>query len=825
MLAGADPGPIAEDVAAPPDRLDLRLLPAVVTAWAMAWATPVLGEAVALVCSALAVLACAGFLAAGRRLPPRRRTVALVLAAAFGVGAAAGLAATARVAALGAGPLPDLAAAQATARLDVRVVGDPVVRITPGRWGQSSIVVVPVRVSRVVARGVTTAVRSPVTLLASEQSWARMIPGQKLTVAGRLAPARPRTPAVAVLRVPGHPEAARAAPAPDRAAAEVRAGLRRSVGGLPDGPRALVPALVLGDTSGLDPDLAADFRTAGLSHVLVVSGANVAILLAAVLALARAAGVRLRALPVLGVATIAAFLLVARPEPSLLRASVMGLIAVTGLALGRRSRGVPALCAAVIVLILGDPWLAHAPGFALSVSATAGLLVLAPRWRERLTRRMRPALATALAVPLAAQAACLPVLVLFAGEISLVAVLANVLAVPAVPPAMILGVLAAGAAQLAPPLGAMFAELAGIPAWWIVVVARTSAQIPGATLPWPVGLRGLAAVLAVAALLVAVARARERPRRTPLAIAGLAGLLVVLLLWRPPIPAPLRGVLAGTWPPSGWTLAACDVGQGDALVLRAGPRSAVVVDAGPDPSAVDRCLRRLGVRHVPYLMLSHFHADHVDGLSGVLRGRRVDEIGVAALTEPPGQAEMVRRLADDAGISLTVPAAGEVRSVGDLRWRVLWPRRLIESGSAANNASIAALVEMPGGIRVLLTGDIEPPAQAALLRAEPGLRAEILKVPHHGSRFQDPALLAGLGAGLAIVSAGADNDYGHPAPVTLELLERAGMAVLRTDLQGSVAITIRDDGLEVRAERRRNQRLRAPRGMLTPCPPRSDPRR
>ena len=245
-------------------------------------------------------------------------------------------------------------------------------------------------------------------------------------------------------------------------------------------------------------------------------------------------------------------------------------------------------------------------------------------------------------------------------------------------------------------------------------------------------------------------------------------------------------------------LVACDIGQGDALVLNAGPDAAVVIDAGPDPDAVDGCLRRLGVRRIPYLLLTHFHADHVEGLPGVLRGRAVAEIGVSPLPDPPGQAAEVTRWAGR--IPISHPAPGEQRVAGAVAWRVLWPSRLIAEGSPPNNASVVLLAEIRG-IRILLTGDVEPPAQAALHRAEPGLRADVLKIPHHGSNYQDPILLTSLGARVAVASAGQDNDYGHPAPLTLRLLQAAGMQVLRTDLHGDVAVVIRDGFLAVATRR------------------------
>ncbi|MBA3745597.1 MAG: ComEC/Rec2 family competence protein [Sporichthya sp.] len=709
-----------------------------------------------------------------------------MLAAALGVGAAAGIGAAARVSAMAAGPVDELAAQRATATVDLRVTGDPAVRPTTSRFGSGEVITVPVLVQRVAARGQLTEVRSRVLVVAIDRAWTDLIPGQELRVAGRFAPSRPHTATAALLQVRGRPPSASTAPWRDRAAVDVRAGLRSAVAGLGPDERGLVPGLVLGDTSGLDPGLEEDFQVAGLSHVVAVSGSNLALLLGAVLGLARLSGVRLRALPLVGLATVVVFVFIARPEPSLLRAAVMGIVGVIGLAAGRGGRAAPALCAAVVVLLLVDPWLARSYGFALSVVATAGLIVLAPRWRDRLATRMPRAWATALAVPAAAQAACGPVIVLLTDDVGLIAIPANLLAVPAVPPAMLLGVLATLTWPVCPPLARFFGELAGVPAWWIVTVARQAAAVPGASLPWVGGVRG---ALVLALLTVAVVTARQLRR-----VALVAALIAALLLIRPQVPLP--PLLSGSWPPRDWVLVACDVGQGDALVINAGPGTAVVVDAGPDPAAVDGCLRRLGVRRIPYLLLTHFHADHVEGLPGVLRGRQVAEIGVSPLPDPPGQVEEVTRWAGR--IPLTHPAPGEQRVAGAVSWRVLWPSRLISEGSPPNNASVVLLAEVRG-IRILLTGDVEPPAQAVLHRAEPGLRADVLKIPHHGSAHQDAEFLTSLGARVAIASAGADNDYGHPAPSTLRVLLQAAMRVARTDQQGDIAVVLRDGRLRVAA--------------------------
>ena len=217
---------------------------------------------------------------------------------------------------------------------------------------------------------------------------------------------------------------------------------------------------------------------------------------------------------------------------------------------------------------------------------------------------------------------------------------------------------------------------------------------------------------------------------------------------------------------------------------------------------MQRCLARLEVRAVPVVVLTHFHADHVDGLPAVIQHLRTGEIDVTATEDPAYGARQVRRWAASRGVPVRVPAYGEVRRVGDLTWQVVGPRQVRrhfsgEEGSLANNASLVLVAEARG-LRMLLGGDMEPEAQADLDRSLPGLRVDVLKVPHHGSRYQDPDLLEGLGARVAVVSVGAENDYGHPAAATVALLRRAGMSVERTDEDGDVALTLRDGRLEVR---------------------------
>uniref|UniRef100_UPI003569438A ComEC/Rec2 family competence protein n=1 Tax=Nocardioides sp. TaxID=35761 RepID=UPI003569438A len=318
---------------------------------------------------------------------------------------------------------------------------------------------------------------------------------------------------------------------------------------------------------------------------------------------------------------------------------------------------------------------------------------------------------------------------------------------------------------------------------WIVTVAQHGAGLPTAAIGWGTGATALALLTLVVAAMGWLAPALLRRPAT-----GLACCLVM-------IGSALVSPRDLGWPPGGWVLVACDVGQGDALVVNTGPASAMVVDVGPDPLAVDRCLGRLGVERVPLLVLTHFHADHISGFRAVLEGRRVDRIEVTTTLDPPDGVEGVLEAVSGASPTPVFAQHGETRVIGDVTVQTLWPTRITPSrgagdGSSANDASVVLLVET-AGLRLLLTGDVEPPSQGVLARDLPGLRVDVLKVPHHGSSHQDLPWLTSLEARLALVSVGEDNDYGHPSEEVLTTLTAAGVAVARTDLNGDLAVVVR----------------------------------
>jgi competence protein ComEC len=849
---------------------DLRLVPPALAAWATAAllldAAPDWSLGVVLGC-----VVTAGALLLGARRRAARGWAPVSVAAVLLCVAASAASAALHGADLRRGPVPAPARQYATVTAEVEITGDP--RLTRSRVrgdrATPPAVVIEADVRRVEqADGRTVATRAPVLVIVDvdvgagagagagtgaggdgaeapgrasasgpapegprvfgggpgAEPWLALLPTTRLRVVARAAPPRVSGDRVAaVLRVRGReaPDVVAGPSGPQRLAGRLRAGLREATDGLSAEARALLPGLVVGDTSRITPDLDEAFKETDLAHTLAVSGANFTILLALLLGppglaqhserrgLAPRLGISLRATALLGGVLALGFVVVCRPDPSVLRAAACGAVALLALATGRRRSLIPALATAVLLLVLYDPWLSRSYGFLLSVLATGALLTLAPRWSAALRRRrVPPRLAEALAAAGAAQALCAPVVAVLSARVSLVAVPCNLLVEFAVAPATVLGFAALATAPLSMPVAKACAWCAGWPAEWIAGIARTGAALPGAGVDWPGSWTGAALLaLATVGVLLVGRRLLGHPWWC-----GVCALLLVLAVVQP---GPLPRVITG-WPPPGWRMVMCDVGQGDAMVLAAGPGAGVVVDAGPDPALVDRCLRSLGITRVPLVVLTHFHADHVAGLPGVLRGRPMGAIETTGLEEPADQAEFVRRQAAARRIPVRHAAAGEQRRTGPLSWEVVWPPPTPGPGAVPgaptappptppvttegpNDASVTLLVRT-AGLRLLLLGDLEPPAQQELARSPVAAElagVDVLKVAHHGSAHQDPGLIRRVAPRLALISCGEDNTYGHPAPATVAALRAGGAMVLRTDRDGTLAVTGTGEALRV----------------------------
>lgn len=342
---------------------------------------------------------------------------------------------------------------------------------------------------------------APVLVLGGEE-WTRVDVGERVLVAGRLAPTAAGDPVAALLVAQDEPVVVTPTPAWQRLVNRLRSGLVTASSPLAPQARGLVPGITLGDTRALPAELEADLRTVNLTHVTAVSGAHVAIILGAALLgvcwLPRTARVVIGGLVLLG------FVALVHPSGSVLRSATMGAVMLVGMAVARPRATIPALWVSTIVLLAVDPWLSRSFGFVLSVLATGGLLLWAGPIAAALARFLPRPVALALAIPVAAQLACGPVILLLQPGLSAHGVLANLLSAPAVPPATVLGVVATLVGPIWPGAAVVLAGWAGTCTAWIASVATWTAGLPAATLPWPGGLGGGAAlvVLLLATLLL-----------------------------------------------------------------------------------------------------------------------------------------------------------------------------------------------------------------------------------------------------------------------------------------------------------------------------------
>ena len=778
--------------------IDGRLLAPALAAW-IAAAVVVFAESSGvrswlLPVALLAVVALAMVLSRARGTWSRVRLLLLGAAVAAVLG---GLSASVQLGNLTAEPVQSWARAGATATVVGQVASDPIRREPPGGAWWPARLEMRLHASQMSARGLRVSSRVPILIQAPTS--ARLPPvGSLIAVRGRLA-SSPRLDAAAVVRLGGDAVAVLAPPGPaDAVTNRMREGLRAALAFGPRSGAALVAGLAIGDESMQQPELTNAMRASGLAHLTAVSGGNVAILLAAVLMVSSLIRIGLRGRVVLSLLAIAGFVVLVRPEPSVVRAAIMGSVAVLSVLTGGRRAGPAILSFAVLVVVLGFPMLAVSWGFALSAFATAGLILVAPWFRRRLdegprTSRLPVVVRDAVAVTIAAQVATLPILIAMGNAIGWVAVPANLLAMPAVAPVTILGLGAAVMSPVAPWLAAAAATLASWPGQWIAWIATWASGLPLAALPWPSGWGGVT-LLAIALLLIGMfvallprlpAGLRDAVRR-PVVRAGAGASLVTLIVLLVVAPLDRR-----SWPPDGWVMIVCDVGQGDALVLRAGDGSAVVVDTGPDPRSLDGCLEDADVVDVPLLVLTHFHADHVDGIDG-LRDRPVAGALVTTLDEPVEQAARTFAWLADRGIATARMRMSQQVKVGDIRATVRWPARILRTGSAPNNASIV-LDATIDGVHLLLTGDIETAAQAAV-RAGGAGGFDVVKVPHHGSSSIDDRFAEWTAARLALVSVGEGNAFGHPAADTMAMWARQAL-VARTDLDGDLAVVRTPSGV------------------------------
>ena len=628
--------------------------------------------------------------------------------------------------------------------------------------------------------------RVPIRVMTSNQSVTTLLPGQRFSAEGRIvASNEARVAALVVIKddIEIQTQASRWA----SALGAIRLGLRSLSG---DGNAgALIPGMVLGDTSKQSAEFKNSMKRSGLTHLVAVSGANFALVSAFVLWMMQFLFARMKFRLSATAISLIAFIALVRPSPSVLRAAAMAAVLLVAQGTKRGRDSLPALGFAMAAVVIVDPWQARDAGFALSVLATAGLLLFAPVLIEKLSTHMPDKLAQALAPPIAAIVFCSPIIVSLSGYLAPMSVIANLLAAPFVAPITIVGFIAALFSPLVPLLSTVLIWFIRFPAGAIALIAHWASSFPVLTLR-----TGKIGFLIVASFTLGSWLFKKWFKH----ILVFTLIILISITW------------LQRWPGGDWQVANCDIGQGDSMVINLGNHQGIVIDVGPDAVAEDRCLKALGINEIPLLILSHFHADHVAGLPGAIKNRAVGQVWVSVNAAPLVESAMAQSALN--GVEMIKAVRGMSAKVGPLAINVLWPTLSATSfeempgeGSQINNSSIATLITSDA-FSIFAGGDLEPPVQQILVKDV--FPVDIYKVCHHGSRYQDLAFMSALHPRISIISVGAGNTYGHPAVQTLDALARLGSQVVRTDIDGAIAVQVRNHQFTVRRAKGRFNLIR-----------------
>ena len=558
-----------------------------------------------------------------------------------------------------------------------------------------------------------------------------------------------------------------------------------SLNGVNSDASGLVAGLTIGERSLLSKAVEAEMKTLSLTHLVAVSGANLAIIVGAIYFLCAGLGLPRNIRYLTALIAMSGYVLLVGPESSVIRAATMALFVMVGLWLGRGSSALNSLSLAIVVLLMVDPGLATDIGFALSAFATAGLLIMAAPMFEWLRQYLPDVVAMGVAASASAQLFTTPVLLVLQPSIPLYSVLANLIVEPVVAPITILGILSVLVSVVNIPLAGGVSYLASLMANWIVIVAQELSSWPAARLHFVKGAFGILLVALVVALLALSFGIFKSAARQLRITAALTSLLAIS--WS------ATDQIRHTNFASDSALLVCDVGQGDALVLRDSGQ-VVLVDVGGQDELIDKCLSNAGVERIDLLVLTHFDADHVAGIRGALQNREVGLALVSGFEDDRPLVSIVHQELASAGALIEIGRTGLVGNLGRFHWKILQPSSNAVESSDSNDASLI-FAAWDDTYAVLALGDLGESGQLRLMRnaahdlAILRSRNLIVKVAHHGSADQSTELYEYLSPVAGIFSVGK-NDYGHPAPSALSMLERTGATVLRTDELGPIALDL-----------------------------------
>jgi competence protein ComEC len=574
---------------------------------------------------------------------------------------------------------------------------------------------------------------------------------------------------------------------------QLRAASVQALAGVNPDAVALTLGLAIGDSSLASESLLAAMRDTSLTHLVAVSGSNCAIVSGAVFLALQKFGVRVRV--IWSLIALVSYVLLVGSQPSVLRAATMAAAILLAYLSGRKVNPLVALSIAITVLVIVSPEIAVEYGFALSVAATAGILLLAPKIYELLKPRMPRWVALALSVSAAAQLLCFPILLQLQERIPTYSLAANLLSEPLVAPVTVLAILGVALSWM-PPLASALFWLASLPAALIAAIAHTFSGLPMSTTFWATGLIGsLSAVALVVAIVVYLVAKSSTLRHTAVAVVSVLVLSSASMLT-------VEAVRSAIWPQHDWQIASCDVGQGDATVLRSGS-SIALIDVGKFDSKIDRCLSNLGVSEIHLLVLTHFDQDHVLAINGALKGRKIGRVLVSPfLDERPAASSAISAL-ERRGVEITKAYRNMSGTLGEATWSVLSPSATAIEAEDSNDASIAMLFRF-ADYSLLALADLGEKGQMRLAKDvgawHEGWVSEhdlVLKVSHHGSADQYAELIEHIRPSVSLISVGESNGYGHPTIRTLKLLGRTNTLICRTDQLGSISLARNGKGFTV----------------------------
>lgn len=560
----------------------------------------------------------------------------------------------------------------------------------------------------------------------------------------------------------------------------IRSSFLSILTGLSTESEALVAGLTIGERDLVSNQLANQMRDLSLTHLVAVSGANLAIVLGAVYFLGAAIGLSRNFRFAFALIVMFGYVLLVGPESSVIRAATMALFVMLSLWLGRGTNPIYSLASAVLLLLLIDPGLAVDVGFGLSAFATAGLVALTPVIYQKLAVKWPKFLAAAVAATCSAQVYTLPIILYLQPSLPLYSVVANLLVELAVAPITILGLVSVLLSQPLPIAAMLFSWLASIGAQWIVLVAQHLSALPFVRLHFLPGVWGIAAATLFATLLTVYFKSEKWKTVSKLAIFATllicAGWIVTDLV--------RHKTFAGNW-----QIYVCDVGQGDALLVRS-QNSVALIDTGREPRLVENCLADAGVKEIDLLVLTHFDADHVAGLPGVidrLRGRLL----ISPFRDSRLIVEESLQLAKQQGIEVSLAHEGMQGTLGKIRWIVISPTPSANEASDSNDASVTMIFDF-GDFALLTLGDLGEAGQSRLLKKHPALlqqlsqRELVVKIAHHGSADQLASFYRSLKIDVGLFLVGK-NPYGHPTKSALSLIDSG--KILRTDQHGPLALS------------------------------------